>query len=106
MTIALLATTVFAQAPAPAATQTGPSAQAGVQARAAGHAENEIDPQPQAPVPAREANIWNGRKHQPTEPQVQQDEQAAGIAASPSQSHSTAVTEDRLNRQLLATPHN
>jgi len=104
MTVALLASAAFAQTPAPAASQAWPSAQAGVQAPAAAQAQNPTVPQPQAAVPAREGNIWGGRKHQPTEPQVQQDEQAAGVAPTPSQSHSAAAMEDRLNRQLLGTP--
>ncbi len=106
MTVALLTSAAFAQAPAPAATQAGPPAQAGAQTPAASEGQNQLDPQPQATVPAREANIWGGRKHQPTEPQVQQDEQAAGVAQTPSKSKSAAATVDHLNRQLLGTPHN
>ena len=52
-------------------------------------------------TPAREANIWGWRDHQPTESQVRQNERAAGIAPTPSQGDADAAAVDQLYRQLL-----
>jgi hypothetical protein len=57
-------------------------------------------------VPTREGNIWNGKDHQPTEGQVQHNEQAAGVAPTPAQKdHDAAVVKD-LDRQLGACTSN
>lgn len=55
----------------------------------------------QAQIPTHEGNTWGWRDHQPTAPEVQQEEKAAGIASTPSRTKSTTDTLDRLNQELL-----
>jgi hypothetical protein len=57
-------------------------------------------------VPARDANVWDWRAHQPTEAQVVHQEEAAGIAPTQSARESTAATVDQLYRQLQGGSHN
>jgi hypothetical protein len=52
-------------------------------------------------VPARNANVWDWRAHQPTEAQVEQKESAAGIAPTQSQRESATVTVEQLYRQVM-----
>jgi hypothetical protein len=52
-------------------------------------------------VPARNANVWDWRAHQPTEAQVEQKENAAGVAPAPSQRDSASDTVDQIYRQLM-----
>jgi hypothetical protein len=56
-----------------------------------------------AQTPTRDANIWNGQDHQPTEAQVQQKEQAAGVAPTPSETASSAAAEDRIYQRLMSS---
>jgi hypothetical protein len=62
--------------------------------------------QPAPTTPARQANTWDWRHHQPTEAHVRQKENAAGIVPSPVQRQSSTGTVDHLDRQLLGTSHN
>ena len=55
----------------------------------------------QAQPPTRVDNIWDWHDHQSTETQVQRKEKAAGIAPTPSQEASDAVTLRQIYRQLL-----
>jgi hypothetical protein len=51
------------------------------------------------------ANIWNGRDHQPTRTDTYDKEKAAGIEPPASERAAEDKTVDQLNRQLLgATP--
>jgi hypothetical protein len=52
-------------------------------------------------VPARNANVWDWRAHQPTEAQVEHKEDADGVAPTRSQSESETATVDQLYRQLM-----
>lgn len=54
-----------------------------------------------AQTPTREGNIWGWRDHQPSEAQVQQDENAAGIAPTKSDRDSASTTVDEIYQQLL-----
>jgi hypothetical protein len=58
----------------------------------------------QSGVPAREANVWAWRDHQPTEADVSQKERAAGIAPAPSQRDSDSAAVDQLYQQLMHQP--
>jgi hypothetical protein len=104
LTLALLGapTAPFAQSPAPAPPQASDQTQTPAQPQPAAAGQ----PQPAAQTPAREGNTWDWRDHQPTEGQVQQNEQAAGIAPTQSQQDSAAATVDQLYRQLLNKPRN
>jgi len=58
-------------------------------------ASPDVMAQAAAQVPTREGNVWNGKDHQPTEGQVQHNEQAVGVAPTPSQqNHANAVVND------------
>ncbi|HET6239888.1 MAG TPA: hypothetical protein VFE41_33765 [Acetobacteraceae bacterium] len=59
----------------------------------------------QEQVPTRDANVWDWRAHQPTEAQVVNKEEAAGVAPTPSQRDSAAATVDQLYRQLQGGSH-
>jgi hypothetical protein len=52
-------------------------------------------------VPTRNANVWDWRAHQPTEAQVEQKENAAGVTPTQSQRESATDTVNQLYRQLL-----
>jgi hypothetical protein len=52
-------------------------------------------------MPARNANVWDWRAHQPTQAQVEQKEHAAGVAPTQSQRESAAATVNQLYRQLM-----
>jgi hypothetical protein len=52
-------------------------------------------------VPDRNANVWDWRAHQPTEAQVEQEENSAGVAPTQSQRESATATVEQLYRQLL-----
>jgi hypothetical protein len=54
----------------------------------------------QVPTPTREGNVWGWRDHQPTRAQTAENEKAAGIAPSLSQSDANAAAVDQLYRQL------
>jgi hypothetical protein len=54
-----------------------------------------------AQAPSREGNVWNWRRHQPTEAQVEPKEKAAGLAPTSPQRETDAATVDHLYRQLL-----
>jgi hypothetical protein len=58
-------------------------------------------------APTRQANVWNGQHHQPTESDVQQKEKAAGVAPTQSRQDQQAATVHTLNRRLggCATPN-
>jgi hypothetical protein len=58
----------------------------------------------QSGVPARDANVWAWRDHQPAEADISQKERAAGIAPTPSQRDSDSVAVDQLYQQLLHQP--
>jgi len=51
--------------------------------------------------PSRIGNIYGGLDHQPTQSEVQDREQAAGVGADTSQQQRNAATVDRLYEQLL-----
>lgn len=53
-----------------------------------------------AEPPARNANVWNGRAHQPTRDGVQRRERAAGVALSPRGQAAKDAELDRLSHQL------
>jgi hypothetical protein len=55
----------------------------------------------QTQTPTREGNIWGWRDHQPTEAQVRQEENAAGIAPTESSRDSASTKVDQLYQQLL-----
>lgn len=55
----------------------------------------------QTQAPTREGNIWGWRDHQPTEAQVRQDENAAGIAPRESNRESASTAVDQLYQELL-----
>lgn len=48
-----------------------------------------------------EDNIWRGKAHQPTKPEVAQQEQAAGAALPPKQQHSANRDVETLYRSLM-----
>jgi hypothetical protein len=52
-------------------------------------------------VPTRNANIWDWRAHQPTQVQVEKNENVAGVAPTQSQRERAAATVNQLYRQLL-----
>jgi hypothetical protein len=56
-------------------------------------------------IPTRNGNVWHWRDHQPTEAQVERQENAAGIASTQSQRESATTTVDQLYRQLLDSSH-
>jgi hypothetical protein len=58
----------------------------------------------QSGVPAREGNVWAWHDHQPTEADVSQKEQEAGIAPAPSHRDSNAAAVDELYQQLIHEP--
>jgi hypothetical protein len=51
--------------------------------------------------PAREDNVWGGVAHQPTEPQVLQQEKAAGVSQSPQQQKATNQDVEQLYQNLI-----
>ena len=106
LTLALLGapTAPFAQSPAPAPAPAQASDQTQTPAQPQPAAAGQ--PQSAAQIPAREGNTWDWRDHQPTQGQVQQNEQAAGIAPTQSQQDSAAATVDQLYKQLLSKAHN
>ncbi len=53
-----------------------------------------------AQPPARNANIWNGQAHQPTQGRVLSRERAAGVALPPGQRAAETATLDRLSHGL------
>ncbi len=55
----------------------------------------------QSQAPTREGNIWGWRDHQPSEAQVLEDENAAGIAPAKSDKDATASTVDQIYQELL-----
>jgi hypothetical protein len=54
----------------------------------------------QTPAQAQNANIYDGKDHQPDAAVVQQQEQAAGVAT-PQQQQSLTNEIEQLNRQVL-----
>ncbi len=98
----------FAQSPAPAQTPSQAPSQASDQTQSPAQPQRAAAGQPQsaAQVQTREGNTWDWRDHQPTEPQVQQDERAAGVAPTQSEQDSAAATVDQLYRQLLQNKPN
>jgi hypothetical protein len=54
--------------------------------------------------PARNANIWNWKDHEPVPSEVQKKEQAAGIALSPQQQRADDREVERLYRSLQRAP--
>jgi hypothetical protein len=51
--------------------------------------------------PAREDNRWGGLSHQPTEAQVLQQEQAAGLARSPQQQKAANQDVEQMYQTLM-----
>ncbi len=51
-------------------------------------------------APARIANVWNGRHHEPAAGGVRANERAAGIALSQEQKNEQTQTLDRIGRRL------
>jgi hypothetical protein len=54
--------------------------------------------------PARNANIWDCKDHEPVPSEVQKKEQAAGIAPSPQQQRADDRELESLYRSLLKAP--
>ena len=54
--------------------------------------------------PARNANIWNWKDHEPVPSEVQKKEQAAGIALTPQQQRADDREVERLYRSLQEAP--
>jgi hypothetical protein len=54
--------------------------------------------------PARNANIWGWKDHEPVPSEVQKKEQAAGIAPSPQQQRADDRELESLYRSLLKAP--
>ena len=54
-----------------------------------------------AQIPTREGNTWDWRHHEPTRPNVQRRERAAGVAPSRSQGKALNSQVERLDLQLL-----
>jgi len=52
-------------------------------------------------IPTRNGNVWDWRAHQPTEAQVEQNENAAGLAPTQSQRESATGTVNQLYQQLM-----
>jgi hypothetical protein len=54
--------------------------------------------------PARNANIWDWRDHEPLPSEVQKKEQAAGILPTPQQQQADDRELESLYRSLIRTP--
>ena len=52
-------------------------------------------------IPTRNGNVWDWRAHQPTQAQVEQNEDAAGVAPTQSQRESATATVNELYQQLM-----
>jgi hypothetical protein len=55
--------------------------------------------------PARNANVWNWRAHEPIPSEVQSKERAAGIAPTVQQQQATDRELENLYRSLIKAPH-
>jgi hypothetical protein len=55
--------------------------------------------------PARNANVWNWKAHEPIPSEVQSKERAAGIAPTMQRQQETDRELENLYRSLIKTPH-